>query len=236
MLVPTRQLMLALIACLLWLPELAAQSRFSTDQQIFFARRQALMDFEDIDLGPLIQAGRQRNPQLDEQELEQVIRSNIHFVFYNQLDRSRFVVTPPPRQVVEKVQTALATGRKLRKLVEDLRRLNQRGHSSRVQAAQSIRSMEQESRRLRNIFRRYFREYGNVEILLEYERSPSVEGDFDHFLRQADPLVERLENRLADYFLKAPSVVTASEFNSHSVAMLSDALMRLSRMALRRPD
>ncbi|HSR50579.1 MAG TPA: hypothetical protein VLV83_07100 [Acidobacteriota bacterium] len=232
-----RQVSMVIIALVMLSLPARAQSRQSYDQRVFFARRAAALSFENTDLAPLIQAGRARNPGMEDVQLEQVILSNMRFLFHNQLNRSRFMVVPHPRLVVEKITEALDSGRRLHQLAETVRSLEDRNDStSRVEAAQSIRTMEQEARRIRNIFRSYFREHCGGDLLIEYGGPSAAEGEYSSFLRQAEPLIERLDERMADYFLKAPSVIEASDFDNHSVAVLSEALVRLSRMALRKPD
>jgi hypothetical protein len=116
---------------------------------------------DQVDLKPLWDLAQQRTAEVPEEELRTLVWSNFRFLFYNKLNRDRFLATPGPDAVVKKIVGVLNLNARLGLLIEEAQRSSNREASWRKKA-QLVREIDRSARKLRSAFSQYFVDEGSA--------------------------------------------------------------------------
>lgn len=226
-----RCLQTGLLVVLLCTP-LSAQRNWTRSS--FSAIREATLSFDNIDLSRLCEAGRASKPHLSQGEIEELVRENIRFLYFNKLNRGQFLVTPPPRHIVSKIERIVGLNAELHDLLESAGD----GDPGLVDPKQRVRLVKEigkKAKSMRRVFKEYFYEYSADAFLVKYGGSGDSELEFKQFLSKSREICGLIDQGIQSYFFKdEPSVVDAATFNQHSLDVLGESLYRLSRVTSKR--
>lgn len=209
----------------------SAQMNRISDSVWFRSLRSA--PFASVDISVLQDRARQRLEGPDK-ELDLMLRKNLTFIFYNKLNRKRFLVAPPPEKVVERIRSVLD-------LSEDLSTLISEGRSLMLDPQQDsppdflVKRIGQTARDLRDAFEGYFLEGHGSDYSLKVPLSREPGTQFMHFLVQSHRISLELTRKLDEYFFDtSPGAVTLSQYRASSIRTLTESLQLLSRAVEKR--
>lgn len=211
-----------------------AQRTSALSPSTFYKSRESSFHFDNVDLSALYEEGRRRNPQLPPETVEEMIRRNMHFVFFNKINQGHFLVKPAPRQMVSKVEKIVGLLAELDGLLEQARRISP--NPSKVKARKKlIRKIGDCGRSIQKTFNEYFADYSGAPFLVKCCPSAATQARFSSFMQQTEQIRSLLDKEVNRYFFEpTPSVVEVSDyFEKYSVATLSGSLYELSRLTLK---
>jgi hypothetical protein len=191
----------------------------------------AEFSFEDVNMRPLFEKARRRYPSLSESELAPRIRMNMRYIFYNRLNRNRFLVAPSPESFIQQISTIFDLSEELQQLMGRGRRLlmeePQPGRYNRL-----AREVRKKAGQLKRSFQDFFVEGSYSRYVLEYPKAQPASAKFTHFILQSEKINKVLAERLDDFFFGAsPGAVSLDAYRRSSILVLSESLCRLSRLA-----
>lgn len=192
------------------------------------------MNLDGVDLGPLQLAARNCKPDLAEEELRHLVEANFRFVFFNQLNESRFLVPPPAEKVVQRIVSILAANEKLREIIEKGRELAaHRGSKRQLRAL--VREIGDTAKQLNQEFVQYFVEVREAKYSIHLPSEGDISSTFVHYLVQSERIQRELTAELERYFFNpVPGSVHLSDYDGGSITVLSESLVRLSKLTLQR--
>ncbi len=183
---------------------------------------------DEVDLSPLWDLAQQRSTEVPEAELRTLVWSNFRFLFYNKLNRERFLATPRPNLVVKKIVGVLNLNERLSLLIEEARRSSDREASWRKKA-QLVSEIDRSARKLRSAFSQYFVDEGSTTYRIRLARTKAKPVQFKYCLTELNHVNMSLTRELDRYFFNpAPGLVRLSEYQSSSIGVLCESLVRLS--------
>ncbi len=183
---------------------------------------------DKVDLTPLWDLAQQRSAELPEAELKTLVWSNFLFLFYNKLNKDRFLATPKPNLVVEKIVGVLNLNARVGLLIEEAQRSSKREASWRKKA-QLVSEIYRSARKLRSTFSQYFVDEGSTTYRIKLARMTEKPIQFRYCLSQLNHINMSLTRELDRYFFNpAPGLVRLSEYQSSSIGVLCESLVKLS--------
>lgn len=197
----------------------------------FLTIREKRFSFDGIDYSRLIDEASRRHGVLSADQVEQLISDNVRFIYYNKLNRNRFLVMPAPHHVVSRIERICEERRHLEAALETARQLEQNGREGREMRKVTQR-IGQSARSIQRIFREYFQEY---EMSPYYLERPSIEDRQRSatFLSAAGEIYSLLERALERYFFaRGPAIVEVGGYRGYSIQTLCESLKVLSQMRL----
>lgn len=217
----------AALALLFFSPVLSALS----GQEFGDKRREAVeFSLHEVDFTLLVNQARSRDLGLSDEELERLVGSNFQFIFFNRLNTTNFVTTPPPKNVLEKMVNILQLSRELEKAVGEGRKLVMTANSDKKRKT-LVRNVRGSAKRLGKMFGEYFLDIRPSPHQISLRRYDSRDVQFTHYLIQLDRLERLLRQELDHYFFNpAPGVVDLSEYYDLSIGTLSKSIIKLSDM------
>jgi hypothetical protein len=199
-----------------------------------FEKSLAHISFEDLDTSELRPEVRSLKNFLLPNDEDGLIERNIRYIFYQKLNRARFLIAPKPQDVIEQIAKVLGNNRKLRLLVERGRLLASDSGSSEEMRSVVV-EMGLEAKNLRKGFLDYFIECHSSSYSLKFSKTSEPLPQFVSFLTQADQITAQLSEVLGRYFFDhTPGAVVWTDFEETSVSTLVEALSELSEVARRR--
>ncbi len=183
---------------------------------------------DKVDLSPLWDLAQQRSEEVSEAELRTLVWSNFRFLFYNKLNRNNFLATPKPDLVVEKIVGVLNLNERLGLLIGEAQRSANREASWRKKA-QLVGEIDRSARKLRSAFSQYFMDEGSTTYRIRMAKTKAKPIQFRYCLIQLNHVNLSLTRELGRYFFNpAPGLVRLSEYQSSSIAVLCESLVKLS--------
>jgi len=183
---------------------------------------------DQVDLKPLWDLAQQRTGEASKAELRTLVWSNFRFLFYNKLNRDRFLATPGPNLVVEKIVGVLNLNARVGLLIKEAQRSSKREASWRKKA-QLVSEIDRLARKLRSSFSQYFVDEGSTTYRIKLARMTEKPIQFRYCLSQLNHVNMSLTRELDRYFFNpAPGLVRLSEYQSSSIGVLCESLVRLS--------
>ena len=221
--------------CLLWLPLLFFFFFLTSDLWGQFTKsdfgwksRRLDPSIDKVDLRPLWDLAQQRSAEVPEAELRTLVWSNFRFLFYNKLNRNNFLATPGLNLVVEKIVGVLNLNERLGLLIEEAQRSSNREASWRKKA-QLVKEIDRSARKLRSAFSQYFVDEGSTTYRIKVARTTAKPVQFRYCLTQLNQVNMSLTRELDRYFFNpAPGLVRLSEYQSSSIGVLCESLVKLS--------
>lgn len=193
-----------------------------------FDRTLSSISFEEVDLAPLQAVFQNHDLALSDEELAEFADKNLRYIFYQKLNKAKFLVAPEPERVVERIAEILNLNRKVSALIYEGRQLvSQPGLTG--DKERLVRGVGKAARRLRKEFNSYFMEAHTSTYSFKLPRGGDTSQQFLAFILQSDQISRLLENRLNEYFFnRTPGSVSLTEYDSDSILTLVECLERLS--------
>lgn len=184
--------------------------------------------FETVDLTELRKELESRRLCSSEVETNQLLTRNFKHIFFNQLNRSRFIVAPKPQTVVNRILNILELNRGIERLIEKGNRIDLQQESS-IQMRNFIHEVKQKSEELNNSFADYFLEAQSSSYSLNLPARGNRQEVFLSYLRQSEKINRELDRSLERYFFNAsPNAVSLSDYQISSISVLCKSLFTLS--------
>ncbi len=185
--------------------------------------------WEQADVSGVVQAVRRHRGGIpSELECEQLIRLNFKHLYFNALQTDRFIVTPKPEKVLERMSRVFSLAAELRTALDEASLLSDAGgeQSDLRRAAKRIRDC---AANIHDAFHDFFKEDTNGSFQVELPADPGERARFAEYVGTCEQIWSLLAQELERYFLNpSPGIVEVSTFRSCSIPVLSLCLERLS--------
>ena len=221
------KLPLLFLLCSFLTPSLCGQI---TKSVVGFRPGKPAPSIDRVDLKPLWDLAQQRSTEVPEAELRTLVWSNFRFLFYNKLNRNNFLTNPGPDLVVEKIVGVLNLNERLGLLIEEAQKSVAKREVSWREKAQLVTEIDRSARKLRSAFSQYFVDEGSASYRIRVAKIDAKPIQFRYGLSQMDHVNTSLTRELDRYFFNpAPGLVRLSEYQSSSIGVLCESLVKLSR-------
>ena len=190
-------------------------------------------DFSKVDFSDIEAEIQVRRPAQDPSELSALARRNLQYVFFNRLNRTRFLTPPSPQHVAERMLTVLRLNREIGLSIGNGRSLSGSSENRERFAQQRavIKQIEDTTKRLRQQFGEFFLEPRESTFRFLLSRSKD-RGGFLQFVYQAERIQERLTAEMNEYFLaESPGSIHLRDYQKVTITVLVESLMRLCKMS-----
>ena len=190
-------------------------------------------DFSKVDFSGIEAEIRVRMPGEDPAQLTLLARRNLQYLFFNRLNRSRFLALPSPQDVAERVSMLLRLNREISRSIGNGKTFLQptAPRPKISQQRQLIREIEGTTKRLRQQFGEFFLE--PVDSSFSFSM-PISKKDFRflHFVHQADRINQHLTQEMDGYFLaESPGSIHFSDYQKVTITVLTESLLRLCKLS-----
>ncbi len=190
-------------------------------------------DFSKVDFSDIEAEIQVLRPAEDPTQLSILARRNLQYVFFNRLNRNRFLATPSPQDVAERMLSLLRLNREIGLSIGSGRHLSNppTGREHFAQQREVIRQIEETAKRLRQQFGEFFVESRESTFKFFLPRSKD-RGGFLQFVHQADRIQQRLTTEMNEYFLaESPGSIHLRDYQKFTLTVLTESLMRLCKMS-----
>lgn len=192
------------------------------------------VSFESVDLAPLTSELRRRDASLSASELDELVQRNLRYIFYNRINRARFLVAPAPEKVITQIDLILKLNGKLEGVLHRGRLLMSQGYSP-----GELNALMDEvnflAKEMKSEFFDFFVEGHASEYSLLFSDSRDSAVQLAHFLVQSNKIRAELSRGFDEYFFGAsPGAISLNEYEKSSIGTLIESLERLSRAYARR--
>lgn len=183
-----------------------------------------------LDLVRLQNEGAARFPELTPEQLKALTRSSFESVYYDKVNRRRFLVQPTPELIRQQICSLLKAFDELREAVDDgTSVIIKRG--SPKERSEILERIEVNAAEIHRIFGAYFLETHAGSMTVHLPVPPDNLGTFILFLQETQQLVGHLSEEITDYFFDdQPSVMDVSDYRNHySISAMTQVLVRMSQ-------
>ncbi|MFQ5740220.1 MAG: hypothetical protein ACE5JX_14535 [Acidobacteriota bacterium] len=197
------------------------------------------LELSRVDYARLEREVRKRDLAIPEERFARTIQRNFQFLFLNNLNRERFLVTPRPRKVADTIVTILHLDDRLHELLRRCRAFAADSEAretieTRSRRRQMIREIGRVAARLNRVFSHTFVELQQSSYRIPLLRSGTEAGRIRRYLAEADRIHLLLTQEINDYFFNVvPGSIVLSRFQHLSIMVLSEALTRLSKLTVK---
>lgn len=190
-------------------------------------------DFSKVDFSSIEAETQARLPGEDAESVSELVRRNFQYVFFNRLNRDRFLVPPRPQDVAQRVLALLRLNRELGLSIESCKSYLGRDQEGKfVTERRLIRQIEDTAKRLHDQFGEFFLETREATYSFRIPKS-NRDTRFLHFVRQADQINRRLTQEMDAYFLaKSPGAIHLADYGKVTISVLTESLTRLCKISL----
>jgi len=190
-------------------------------------------DFSKVDFSDIEAEIQVLRPAQDPTQLSALARRNLQYVFFNRLNRTRFLTTPSPPNVAERMLNVLRLNREIGLSIGNSRSLSGSPESRErfAQQREVIKQIEDTTKRLRQQFGEFFLEPRESTFKFVLPRSKD-RGGFLQFVYQAERIQVRLTAEMNEYFLaESPGSIHLRDYQKVTITVLTESLMRLCKMS-----
>lgn len=190
--------------------------------------RGAHASLEMVDFAILQEAAQKLNPELAHRGVDQIVRANFQFIFYNKLNTGSFLVTPPPQDIVNQIVEILHSKNQIQDLINEGRILAPRSDQT-ARKRQLVAEINAVARNLETTFRRYFVDLRQSSYTLNMRVFDTHDSQFGYYIILCDRINRSLSRELERYFLSAaPGVVEVSDYKVVGITVLSESIRKIS--------
>jgi hypothetical protein len=177
---------------------------------------------------------KRRDGSLSKSELDELVQRNLRYIFYNRINRSRFLVAPAPEKVITQIGLILKLNGKLEGVLHQGRLLMSQDYS-RGQLNALMDEVSFLAREMKSEFFDFFVEGHASEYLLLFSDSRDSAVQLAHFLVQSNKISAELSRGFDEYFFGAsPGAISLNEYEKNSIGTLIESLEKLSMAYARR--
>lgn len=187
-----------------------------------------LVSFESVDLARLTSELKTRQDSLSESELDGLVQRNLHYIYYNRINRNHFLVAPKPEHVIDQIDLILQLNRRLRAALSQGRSLMGKDcpRDDLRALLDEVRFLVQE---LKSEFFEFFVEGHVSKYSLMFSDSRDSAVLFALFLVQSDRISAELNREFEQYFFDAsPGAISLDEYRESSIGTLMESLEMLA--------